>query len=334
MAALFRTVTIVMILAAGGARSGAQPSVGAAKLKAELEEAMQLNAQVEKLYAEGKYQVAESLNNVAVLYADQGAYGKAEPLLTRAADIREQQLRTDLVSLPEPRKQALMMLLQRNSDSVVSLHADAVPDSTPARELAFTTVLQRKGGMSAASAEFRTDANPVSVAQVRTLDVEFDASPQAQHDRSDGLADGLDRIGLALVGANQGGDGIVTAREIAGFDGWGTRLVVLSACDTGVGAASSGDGVYGLRRALVLAGAASRVVSLWAADDAATRALMREFYGNLARGVGRAEALHQAKLALLHQPQYEHPLCWAPFIAAGDWRPLPEGILTPRESPP
>src|SRR3954470_11084256 len=81
--------------------------------------------------------------------------------------------------------------------------------------------------------------------------------------------------GLAMAGANQGAQGIVTAREIAGFDWWGTQLVVLSACETGVGAVPSGDGVYGMRRALVLAGAESQVVSLWSVSDASTRALMR-----------------------------------------------------------
>src|SRR6185295_18767754 len=103
------------------------------------------------------------------------------------------------------------------------------------------------------------------------------------------------------AGANLGPGGIVTAREIAGLDWWGTQLVVLSACETGVGAVASGDGVYGLRRALVLAGAASQVVSLWSVSDAATPALMRDYYGDLARGIGRAEALRRAQLRMLHQ---------------------------------
>jgi CHAT domain-containing protein len=139
-------------------------------------------------------------------------------------------------------------------------------------------------------------------------------------------AEGLDRSGLAMAGANQGADGIVTAREIAGFDWWGTQLVVLSACETGVGAVA-GDGVYGMRRALVLAGAESQVVSLWSVSDASTRALMRDYYGELSRGTGRAEALRQAKLHLLHQPRYAHPHHWAAFIPAGDWRPLDRNTL-------
>ncbi len=147
-------------------------------------------------------------------------------------------------------------------------------------------------------------------------------------------AEALDRSGLAMAGANQGAHGIVTAREIAGFDWWGTQLVVLSACETGVGAVPSGDGVYGMRRALVLAGAESQVVSLWSVNDASTRALMRDYYGELARGTARAEALRQAKLHLLHQPRYARPYYWAAFIPAGDWTPLKPGTMRAVESAP
>jgi CHAT domain-containing protein/Tfp pilus assembly protein PilF len=146
--------------------------------------------------------------------------------------------------------------------------------------------------------------------------------------------EGLDRSGLAMAGANQGAGGIVTAREIAGFDWWGTQLVVLSACETGVGAVPSGDGVYGMRRALVLAGAESHVVSLWSVNDTSTRALMRDYYDELARGTGRAEALHSAKLRLMRQSRYAHPYYWAAFIPAGDWRPLDKNVFPPRKQKP
>jgi len=162
----------------------------------------------------------------------------------------------------------------------------------------------------------------------RELDRGMFVGPSAPISRADDLADALDRSGLALAGANLGSSGIVTAREIAGFDWWGTQLVVLSACDTGGGVASSGDGVYGMRRALVLAGTAAQVVSLWGADDTATRVLMRDFYEHLAHGAGRAEALRQAKRDLLRRPQYEHPYYWAAFIPAGDWRPLDRSIFS------
>jgi CHAT domain-containing protein len=145
--------------------------------------------------------------------------------------------------------------------------------------------------------------------------------------RPDDPADGLDRSGLALAGANLGPGGIVTAREIAGFDWSGTQLVVLSACETGIGTIPSGDGVYGLRRALVLAGTASQVVSLWDVDDTSTRVLMGHYYAELASGTGRAEALRRAKLRLLHRSPRAHPHVWAAFIPVGDWRPLDQATL-------
>ncbi len=140
-------------------------------------------------------------------------------------------------------------------------------------------------------------------------------------------ADGLDRAGLAMAGANRGADGIVTAREIARFDWWGTQLVVLSACETRAGAVRPSDGVYSLRRALVLSGAESQVVSLWSPSDSSARELMAEYYGELMRGVGRAEALRQAKLRLMRQTGYGHPYYWAPFIPIGDWRPLDKNTI-------
>jgi len=133
-----------------------------------------------------------------------------------------------------------------------------------------------------------------------------------------------------MADANRGPAGIVTAREIAGFDWTGTQLVVLSACQTGLGAVASGDGVYGLRRALVVAGAASQVVTLWSVADRSTPSLMRDYYAELQRGTGRAEALRQAKRRLMQQPGYAHPFYWAAFIPAGDWRPLDAAAFLPR----
>lgn len=80
------------------------------------------------------------------------------------------------------------------------------------------------------------------------------------------------RSGLVFAGANAlddhvGGDGVLTALEASGLDLWGTELVVLSACETGVGQVRNGEGVYGLRRALAVAGARTQLVSLWRVGD-------------------------------------------------------------------
>jgi CHAT domain-containing protein/Tfp pilus assembly protein PilF len=135
------------------------------------------------------------------------------------------------------------------------------------------------------------------------------------------------RSGLALAGANlpqnRGGeDGILTALEMAGLDLWGTKLVVLSACETGLGDVHHGEGVFGLRRALVLAGAESQVMSLWRDNDEATRVLMVKYYTRLASGEGRGESLRQVQLEMLSSKQYSHPYFWAGFIQSGDWRSL------------
>jgi CHAT domain-containing protein len=134
------------------------------------------------------------------------------------------------------------------------------------------------------------------------------------------------RSGLALAGANlrerNNDDGILTALEASGLNLWGTKLVVLSACDTGLGEVRNGEGVYGLRRAFVLAGAESLVMSLWPVSDYSTRTLMASYYKNLKQGQGRGAALRQVQLDLLkHNPKL-HPFYWANFIQAGEWANL------------
>lgn len=134
------------------------------------------------------------------------------------------------------------------------------------------------------------------------------------------------RSGLAFAGANlrngKGDDGILTALEASGLNLWGTKLVVLSACDTGVGEVRTGEGVYGLRRAFTLAGAESLVMSLWPISDFTTRTLMTRYYQNLKAGIGRGEALRQVQLGMLKKNPKLHPFYWANFIQSGDWRNL------------
>jgi len=137
--------------------------------------------------------------------------------------------------------------------------------------------------------------------------------------------DPLLRSGLALAGANERKDddnGILTALEVTGLNLWGTKLVALSACDTGVGEVKTGDGVHGLRRALALAGAETQVMSLWAVSDKATRELMVAYYGRLNQGQGRGEALRLVQLEMLKKVNRRHPYYWASFIQSGEWANL------------
>ena len=136
----------------------------------------------------------------------------------------------------------------------------------------------------------------------------------------------LVRSGLAFAGANHaseiavGDDGILTALEISGMDLYGTDLVVLSACETGVGEVQTGEGVFGLRRAFALSGAKNLLMSLWPVSDKATVKQMVLFYTNL-REMPPAEALRHAQLDTIKELEDElgiaPPMLWAPFILQG-----------------
>jgi CHAT domain-containing protein len=139
------------------------------------------------------------------------------------------------------------------------------------------------------------------------------------------------RSGIALAGANthrrDGEDGILTALEASSLDLDGTKLVTLSACETGLGDATGGEGVYGLRRALVLAGAESQVMSLWKVEDDATRELMAAYYARLAAGEGRASALRAVELEV--RRKHPHPYYWAAFLLSGAWSSFDGTSSTP-----
>ncbi|MBU2514604.1 tetratricopeptide repeat protein [bacterium] len=131
------------------------------------------------------------------------------------------------------------------------------------------------------------------------------------------------RAGLAFAGINSNApflgeidtdnDGVLTALEVLSLNLSGTRLVVLSACETGVGEIYAGEGVYGLRRAFQEAGVKSVVNSLWPVSDEGTRRLMTAFYQNLFDGVPPRKALKAAQLELLNS-EWSAPYYWAAFV--------------------
>ena len=145
--------------------------------------------------------------------------------------------------------------------------------------------------------------------------------------------------GLIFAGANHpapigGDDGILTALEVSELDLADVEMIVLSACETGLGRAAGGEGLLGLQRSFQIAGARNVVATLWSVDDATTRLFMERFYENLwKRQMPRAEALRQAQLYILREgprrgivrldaaaaaPRFAPPYYWAAFALSCD----------------
>jgi len=137
------------------------------------------------------------------------------------------------------------------------------------------------------------------------------------------------RAGLAFAGINTNAqflgdidttnDGVLTALEVLDLNLSGTKLVVLSACETGLGEIHEGEGVYGLRRSFQEAGVAEVVSSLWEVSDAGTQALMTEFYDKLLSGVPAREALREVQLDLIDSPEWGYPYIWSAFMIVGSY---------------
>jgi CHAT domain-containing protein/tetratricopeptide (TPR) repeat protein len=135
------------------------------------------------------------------------------------------------------------------------------------------------------------------------------------------------RSGLVLAGAGKsitgtGGsdissndNGILTAYEAMNLNLEGTNLVILSACETGLGDIKSGEGVYGLQRAFQVAGADALIMSLWKVDDAATQMLMTNFYNSWIKLGNKQKAFKQAQLQLM--AKYKEPYYWGAFVMMG-----------------
>src|SRR5438128_7791768 len=125
---------------------------------------------------------------------------------------------------------------------------------------------------------------------------------------------------LSLVG-NKDNDGFLRTDEIFNLR-MGAPLVMLSACETGLGKEKRGEGVIGLTRAFMYAGAPTVGVSLWSVADKSTADLMADFYKRLLGATPQAPgaAMREAQLAMINGKKYSAPFYWAPFVLVGEWK--------------
>ena len=153
---------------------------------------------------------------------------------------------------------------------------------------------------------------------------EADQRPAQSGNREDAML----RSGLYFAGADRVlsgarpaadlDDGVLTAYEATGLNLEGTELVVLSACETGLGEATNGEGVFGLRRALQEAGAQAVLMSMWKVPDEETRELMTLFYKKWLSGKDKQTALREAQIELrqdvMNRWHEDRPHDWAAFV--------------------
>jgi CHAT domain-containing protein len=187
------------------------------------------------------------------------------------------------------------------------LSLGALPDA--AREAREVATLYGTGSMVLTHATARESAVKELAPSYRIL-----------HLATHGFVDDESPLYSALVLASAPSDrddGLLEMREVRDLD-LHADLIVLSACDTARGTVYPGEGVIGLSWAFLTSGCPTTVVSQWNVESHSTSTLMVDFHKRLLAGDSAERALRRAKLALMRDRRYAHPLYWAPFIVVGN----------------
>ena len=159
--------------------------------------------------------------------------------------------------------------------------------------------------------------NAASEQQFKALDLEkYQYIHFATHGTMDEVVPDFSSLVLAMD-PDRNEDGLLQAWEIAELE-MQADLVVLSACQTGLGKQVRGEGLVGLTQSLIYSGASSVIVSLWSVADHSTSEFMTAFYNNLIiQEMDKSVSLQEAKLSMLEDVNLAHPFYWAPFILIG-----------------
>jgi CHAT domain-containing protein len=158
-------------------------------------------------------------------------------------------------------------------------------------------------------------------ADVKTRDIQ---SYRVLHVATHGILDAkrpqFSGLVLSLVGNKIDDDGFLRTSEVFNLN-LGAPLVMLSACESGLGKEKRGAGVIGLTRAFMYAGAPTVGVTLWSVADKPTAELMTDFYQRLlGPNSSPTSAMRDAQLAMISGKKYSAPYYWAPFILVGEWK--------------
>lgn len=214
--------------------------------------------------------------------------------------------------------QNITHLLQTKKQKVINYTAEQASEETLKQKISTANVLHiaTHGFFYPDPEEVQKETNSVSI---KTDTVLFRGNHYAEWSFVKNR-NPLMRSGIVLAGANDvwnkeefgnQEDGVLTALEVSNLDMQHTKLVVLSACETGLGDIKGSEGVFGLQRSFKMAGAENLIISLWQVSDKETSEFMQLFYGNLLKTKDIKTAFVQAQNSM--RKKYD-PYFWAAFV--------------------